>query len=538
MKIKSTLMLFVVCSQLHAQQVYKTDSLINDFRYFIEKLEETHPDPYSKYGGRPMFRRSAEVTERWMRYDSISTKEQLASYINTFLVPLHDGHTLVANPNSEPSNNKEMLCAPIKFKVLDDRLFVRAIDNRMNELVGSRLLEVEGVEIDDLVIRMASKYPAENNAGMYLNASWNLRNKQTLEYCIGKELSDSLHITLLDTQKNKVHLAFPFLTQDVLRAMKYENYESQLDLPTKNISYSFIGNDTKTMYFRTSTMNSKDNIEFEYKNGMSTFADDLSHCYFVNNAMQPDNVEEAIAKLPSFSEEFRKMLIEMQKHKCQNLIIDLRGNGGGWFPIAAPTLYQMWGNDYLGKNMGTAQCILISPLYIEKLNTTLEDFNVSNGSNFRFGDYAFIESQDVTINDEVAESIIMSNRMMSSSKDVLLKQKGIPVYTPKNVFVVTDAQTFSAAFHYAFYLWKMGAKVVGTSSSQAPNTYMAQTPLHLPITNLFASISNTVQMFLPSDDPKAEMLIPDYAMTEDLYHKYGYDSNAEIIYILNELVEK
>lgn len=465
-------MLFVVCLQLHAQQEYKTDSLINDFRYFIEKLEETHPDPYTKYGGRPMFRRSAEVTERWMRYESISTKDQLASYINTFLVPLHDGHTLVANPNSEPFNNKEMLCAPIKFRVLYDRLFVRAIDNSMNELVGSRLLEVEGVEIDNLVTHMASKYPAENNVGMYLNASWNLRNKQTLEFCIGKELSDSLHITLLDTQNNKVHLALPFLTQDVLRAM------------------------------------------------------------------QPDNVEEAIAKLPSFSEEFRKMLIEMQKHKCQNLIIDLRGNGGGWFPIAAPTLYQMWGNDYLGKNMGTAQCILISPLYIEKLNTTLEDFNASNGSNFRFGDYAFIESQDVTINDEVAESIIMSNRMMSSSKDVLLKQKGISVYTPKNVFVVTDAQTFSAAFHYAFYLWKMGAKIVGTSSSQAPNTYMAQTPLRLPITNLFASISNTVQMFLPTDDPKAEMLAPDFPMTEDLYRNYGYDPNAEIMYILEELVEK
>lgn len=531
-------MLLVVCSQLHAQQEYKTDSLINDFRYLIGKLEETHPDPYSKYGGRPMFRRSAEVMERLMRSDSISTKEQLASYINTFLVPLHDGHTVVANPNSEPSNNKEMLCAPIKFKVLDDRLLVRAIDNSMNELVGSRLLEVEGIETDDLVTRMASKYPAENKAGMYLNASWNLRNKQTLEYSIGKELSDSLHITLIDTQKNKVHLVLPFLTQDLLRAMKYENSESCLNLPRRNISYSFIGDDAKTMYFRASAMDSRDNLEYEYKNGMSTFADDLSHCYFVDNTIQPDNAEEAIAKLPSFSEQFRKMLLEMQKRKCQNLVIDLRGNGGGWFPIAAPTLYQMWGCEYLSKNMGTAQGILISPLYIEKLNTTLEEFNASNGSNFRFGDYAFIESQDVTINDDIAESIIMSDRMMSSSKDMLLKQKGIPVYTPKNVFVVTDAQTFSAAFHYAFYLWKMGAKIVGTSSSQAPNTYMAQTPLHLPITNLFASISNTVQMFLPSDDPKAEMLVPDYPMTEDLCSRYGYDPNAEIIYVLEELVEK
>ena len=538
MKIKSIILLLFVCLNLHAQQKFNTDSLIKDFRYFIEKLEQTHPDPYSKYGGRPMFRRSVDVTEMWMKHDSISTKEQLASYINSFLVPLHDGHTTIANPNVNPSNNKEMLCAPIKFKVFGDGLLVRAIDNSMNELVGSRLLEVEGIETDDLVIRIASKYPAENKAGMYLNASWHLRNKQTMAYCLEKELSDSLHITLLDTKYNKVHIALPFLTQDVLRAMKYENSESCLNLPRKNISFSFIGDDTKTMYFRTSTMNSKDNLEFEYKNGMSTFANDLSYCYFVDKIKQPVDTEEAIAKLPSFSDEFGKMLLEMQKYESPNLIIDLRGNEGGWFPIAAPTLYQMWGYDYLGKNMNTAQCVLISPLYIEKLNTTLKDFNAANGSNYKFGDYAFIESKDVTMNDNIAESIIMSNRIMSSSKDMLLKQKGEPVYTPKNVFVVTDAQTFSAAFHYAFYLWKMGAKIVGISSSQAPNTYMAQTPLYLPTTNLFASISNTLQMFLPSDDPKAEILLPDYPMTEDLYRKYEYDSNAEIMYVLEELVEK
>ena len=53
---------------------------------------------------------------------------------------------------------------------------------------------------------------------------------------------------------------------------------------------------------------------------------------------------------------------------------------------------------------------------------------------------------------------------MSSVKEELRAQKGAPVYAPKQVFVVTDERTFSAAFHYAFMLWKMGATVVGVPS--------------------------------------------------------------------------
>lgn len=41
----------------HAQ--VPTDSIVADFNEFIRLMEETHPDPYTKYGGRPFFRRAA-----------------------------------------------------------------------------------------------------------------------------------------------------------------------------------------------------------------------------------------------------------------------------------------------------------------------------------------------------------------------------------------------------------------------------------------------------------------------------------------------
>ena len=86
----------------------------------------------------------------------------------------------------------------------------------------------------------------------------------------------------------------------------------------------------------------------------------------------------------------------MKCNKSENLIIDLRGNGGGWTPITYPTLYQLWGDGYLQKNFQNYLYRLLSPLYIQKLNTTLEQFNARYHTNYEFGDYTFYESDEKT----------------------------------------------------------------------------------------------------------------------------------------------
>ncbi len=228
----------------------------------------------------------------------------------------------------------------------------------------------------------------------------------------------------------------------------------------------------------------------------------------------PENQDDAIAALPSFHETFAGMLVEMKNAGAPYLVIDLRNNDGGFTPIIFRTLYQLWGERYHTTPLGAQFYTMVSPLYMQKFSTTLEEFNAVRGNDYDFGDFIFSESG--------------KNPQVDTSA-------GGAIYTPDRVFVLTDPGTFSAAFHYAFYLWKMGATIVGIPSAQAPNTFMENTFFTLPYTGLEGSISNAAQVFLPADDPRAKIFWPDIMLTGDDYRRYGFDRHAELLYLMDYL---
>jgi hypothetical protein len=251
----------------------------------------------------------------------------------------------------------------------------------------------------------------------------------------------------------------------------------------------------------------------------------------------PNDVNKALAKIPSFSDEFGKMLHVMKKSKSKNLIIDLRGNSGGFTPITLPTLYQLWGDKYLEEapRFGIKFIQLFSPLYMKKMNITMEQLNAEmQDYGFILGDYIATSEGDYSpeeITDEYRDRMI--EEMTSSVKDKLMAQHGKPVYTPEHVYVLINPTTYSAAFHYAFFLWKMGATIVGLPSKQAPNTYMEATPFELPRTNLKGNISNSLQLFMPNDDPRAHQFTPDLMPTYEDYKHYNFDMNSELLFLLD-----
>ena len=151
------------------------DSIVADFNEFVRLLEETHPDPYTNYGGKPFFRKAAMETRFNLIQDSVTSTDELARRMREFLVPLHDGHTGIWTQQN--SNNNAL--APIMFEAINDAIIIKHLPDEYKELIGSRLLAIENVPVNDVCDGLAKYYTTENNIGKKPKRFWksSIRNK-------------------------------------------------------------------------------------------------------------------------------------------------------------------------------------------------------------------------------------------------------------------------------------------------------------------------------------------------------------------------
>ena len=506
-----------------------TDSIVADFNEFIRLLEETHPDPYTNYGGRPFFRRAAMETRFSLVKDSVTSPDVLANRINEFLAPMKDRHTEIWSDNFEWWRH-----APIRFEAMNQGIiYVHVLPTQYKELLGSKLVGIENMSVEDILTAMAKYKAVENEIGRMELIGWDC---VSLDKVIPNIPEDSITYHLETPEGKQVALKLPFSTSSEIGLKEDCGIPGTDIFPSKQLAFDFVGKGKNTMYMSIKSIMARDCIEYMRDNGWD-YESELQWLFrqVYRNQEMPSDPNEAIAMLPSFSGEFEKMLLQMKANGSKNLIIDLRWNNGGFTPIVIPTLYQMWGDEYIKKSstFNTEGYTMISPLLTQKYNTTLEQMNAESPVKFKYGDYQWEEQgEPITIvTDEIRNKEI--SQMMSSVKDKLIAQKGKPVYTPEHVYVLTNPVTFSAAFHYAFFLWKMGATIVGITSSQAPNTYMDQTPFELPRTGLKGSISNSLQLFLPADDPRAKDFYPDLMPTYEDFKRYNFDWNTIPMYLMD-----
>ena len=84
---------------------------------------------------------------------------------------------------------------------------------------------------------------------------------------------------------------------------------------------------------------------------------------------------------------FSKMLREMKAANSPCLIIDLRGNGGGWTMIMYAALYELYGKRLMDTDLGMHFATKVSDGWLKKYNTTLEQVNQDRGTSLKMGDF-------------------------------------------------------------------------------------------------------------------------------------------------------
>lgn len=512
----------------------RQDSIISDFETFIKIIEDTHPDAYTNFGGKVFFNKMANDIRQKLTNDSTVTVNDLYKHVSEFISRLQDGHTYINRPQNQASESGSDSLVVIKFFCGDDNLIVNSIDSTHSDLIGSRVIGMNGVPIEEIFERVGVKFPCENKAGKVgLLCDW--------------FRPISFYRELLESQDKTI--SFDLITPTgesityIPKSVQYNQFKTESRayapqdkrFPTGQMEWKEIEG---TMFFRLSSVMARENFEFQYNNGWD-FYSQLEYFYNLSGMELPSDTLTAIKTIPLLSETFSDMLEEMKRRDLKNLVIDLRGNGGGWTPIVRPTLYMMYGDEYLNKDMDARFYRRISNLYLEKINSDIDSFNSANDLKLKPGDYIFPEEiQDSRTRENKREDFINAAMCSDNIKKKLLDMKGIPIYTPEKIYVVTDAGTFSAAFHYTFFLSKLGAIIAGETSSQAPNCYMEVTPYSLPLTGLTGSVSNAMQVFLPINDPRAKEFTPAIRMSYEEYDEYDFDSNSILRYLLDLELKK
>lgn len=496
--------------------------LLEDFDYFFSQLEETHPDPYSAFGGKRAFLLQVKSLRNTLAGADSLDADMLQTGIARLLVPLRDGHTHCGTPSFRTVD--ETLFSPLSLKPMSDGMFVWSATDEYGELLGARLATIAGLSFDEILDRLSIYFSAENVYGLYSAIDGQQINSQMLAMVAdgfdGKQIR--MGFTLPDGTDTT--LVVRFMPLDEANGGHYVSTSLDGRFPSGNLEYKWADRERGVMTFKSKSIISRDCLAYMRDSGMGEYESTKAWAWG----------DLPLDSIPSIASRFGAMLEEMKSAGAQHLIIDLRSNGGGWTPIVYATLFQLFGDEFLTKDLDMDFETKVSELYLQKMNLTLDEFNAQRGSDYRIGDFVSYPDNGLEgIDEETRNEVIDS--YMCLDKEMLRAQGGAPLYRPEHIYVVTDPKTFSAAFHYAYMLWKMGATLVGVPSGQAPNTFMEVTPFKLPHSGIECSVSNSVQRFFPDGDSRAHVLWPDWMPKWEEYRELGFDSRSELVYILKRI---
>ncbi len=535
MAIRKLVLTIVLCAcwagPLEAQERMSRAQALEDIRYVINSLEEIHPDPYSAFGGMLEFKRRFQELLDLVPEDGLAAAE-IYELLRPLFGKLSDGHTYISSPPATgPARASRYL--PVRFGIATDAVFIESTTGDYEGLIGGRLIEVEGQSVERAAALATTVFPAENRFGAerwlvrYLASN---RGARRLFPHVGDTLSVKLRT--IDGELLETHLPYK-LDREAYRGGEWtaRRWDAITD-HSGPFSWQFIERSNVAL-MRVGSIVGREAFEELKAVGRKDLEEQLAGFYrrYMDEPL-PESIDEAIAAVPCFTLAVHDLLTAMSERQSEYLILDLRGNGGGWSSLLTPFLLLTYGDQYFNYDYPVTFVTRISPSYLALNGQTLEEFNAEVGSDFAIGDYRFMEERSLaaaTNRDEYAAELESYGCGLA---DYFRGREGRAVYTPK-VAVLVDPATFSAAYHFVYRLWHLGAKTVGVPSAQAANAFVDVTPFQLPHSRLEGSIARTAQILFPDGGDQGRALMPEFPMAWRDFERYDFDQHSELRYAVD-----
>ncbi len=509
---------------------YSQEELIADTRQLAHILESTHPDPYIRGGGKIAFHRQMQRILNAIPKGGMS-KQQYIRLVRPLVASVGDGHTGISDGYETSAHHPGGV--PLRLDVVQESLYVFGVPgNEYEDLIGSLLVSVEGVPLAELVERQKQFRGTENDyRALQFLADESLRFKPYMKDLL-PEWTDSHRVT--------VELQRP---DGEVQEMTFDLPVNMLS-PTTPLTHVALPHQAGAGFFYD-FLPSGDPAGTEEKIAYLR----INHMIDYREAAENNQLDEAYsATLPSVTETFSDMVVDMKKAGTETLIIDLRDNEGGHIIMADILLYFLYGKDGLmasrfrARAAGGGWVERYSELFFENKSATIDDINQGRAIPLAVGDYDL--TRDYTDDAErfqLSESAAAQERWFERSATFYAEYESgthAAFYRPDNIVVLIDTDTFSSGFAMARYLHNAGATLVGNPSSQAPNCFGRNTLYwQLDHTAIQGSISIGYSVRYP-DDPEIGQVLPiHYPLTYEKLASFDFDPNAEVLYALELLPE-
>ncbi|MFH1687960.1 MAG: S41 family peptidase [bacterium] len=527
------------------------NKLIDDARRLADLLEEVHPDPYLGGGGKISFHRRLQDVLRAIPEDGMSP-EAFSSLLQPFVNSIGDGHTSLRSFFQFDPDAAGRL--PLWFSALPEvGLYVKLVKGAENErLIGARLVAVEGLAFSELMRRVRSMWPAEND----FHALWNM-NGALIEPSFRAvlmpelEVSSSLRMEFEFPDGNKEETTVDCSLDPGLPWIRHHKTEVELPGTERcDIAYSFLSSDKKVALLR---IDSQEQLKEIVEGGLSLGVDsmvmrDMANSIYerFNAVKAPTTLDSILAGLPSATDVFRNLAVEMKQADTDALIIDLSRNAGGQSIVSDILIYFLYGKQQLMDLRRTTRMVDKYSDHFFQIMTHMSLDSI-NGSApacrpylLRGNDYDFHCEADgsqslgsETGYGDMAAQLDIELQAYTSFYEEYRGGRHDGYFTPRHVIALCSNQTFSAGFGTLADLYKSGATVTGTPSGQAGNCFGNAVEFRLRNTLLGGFVSTKhIEMF-PGDPEKGRVLMPHYPLSYAKLVEYEFDSNALVLHALD-----
>ena len=504
---------------------FSPDQLIEDARQLAEAIESAHPDPYIRGGGKIAFHRRLQRLLNAIPAQGM-TREEFIRLLRPFIAAVGDAHTELWSDYSVNADAPGGV--PLRFGIVEQSLYVAGVpDEGSRDLIGATLVSVEGVPLAELCERQRQLHGTENQYhALHLLATFSLRYKPCMEDLL-PEWRDSRHVSV------------------ELQLSSGEIRDVVFDLPTSM--------DAMLTPESSVALSAADDSGFVYgfldAEGISAYLR-IDHMSHYREAAEMETGKPA-PSLPSATETFRSMVEAMEQAGTETLIVDLRHNRGGHSIMADILTYFLYGREVLwdvaaeADAIGGGTIIKYSDLFWERTQgqTSLEQVNEGRALPLRADDYDLAGfSGDMEYSPErKMEAITYYQRTWWALSPTFWEEYQSKMYSgyyhPRNVVVLTGAETFGSGLTLARYLYLAGATLAGIPPGQAANSFGDGQLWHLDHTGIEGTVSTTYSVLFPDDSQAARILPVHYPLTYEKLASYGFDPNAEYLYAL-ELVSE